>query len=252
MLQSGQENGKKCRHQMFDRILLTNDDGIDAPGLAALERLCADLAREIVVVAPHEQASQVGHRVTTHEPIRVTERDAGKRYAVHGSPADCVRIALKSLLADRPPDFVVSGINHGGNLGRHDLYISGTVAAAREAAFHGLPAAAISHYLRFDLDLDWGVAERLARRALAELMPTRLGDGEIWNINLPHLETGSPEPTLRHCDPERRPLEVGYAAGAEPGTFEYTGRYHRRAHGEDSDVFVCFGGDIAVSRVSLG
>ncbi len=236
---------------MFDRILLTNDDGIDAPGLAALERLCAGLAREIVVIAPHEQASQVGHRVTTHEPIRVTEREAGRRYAVHGSPADCVRIALKSLLVDRPPDFVISGINHGGNLGRHDLYISGTVAAAREAAFHGLPAAAVSHYLRFDLNLDWAVAEERARRALEKLMPLRLEDGEIWNINLPHVEPGSLEPEMRHCDPERRPLEVAYAAGAESGTFNYTGRYHQRGHEGDSDVSVCFAGHVAISRISL-
>lgn len=235
----------------FRRLLLTNDDGIHAPGLAALERVCAGLADEIVVVAPAEPASQVGHRVTTHEPLHLTEHLPGSRYAVHGSPADCVRVALKGLLAGTPPDFVVSGINQGGNLGRHDLYISGTVAAAREAAFHGLPAAAVSHFLRSELALDWPAAEARARHALERLLDEPLGDGELWNINLPHLPPGSPEPSLRHCEAERHPLEVAYEREGASGPFRYTGRYHRRGHNGASDVSVCFSGDIAVTRVSL-
>ena len=235
----------------YRRLLLTNDDGIDAPGLAALERVCAPLAEEIVVVAPADPASQVGHRVTTHEPLHLTEHLAGRRYAVHGSPADCVRVALKCLLADSPPDFVVSGINHGGNLGRHDLYISGTVAAAREAAFHGLPAAAVSHYLRMDLPLDWSAAESRARHALESLAEEALGDGELWNINLPHLPPDAPVPRLRHCEAERHPLEVSFERDGALGPYRYTGRYHRRGHNGASDVSVCFGGDIAVTRVRL-
>ena len=235
----------------FRRLLLTNDDGIHAPGLAALERVCARFADEIVTVAPAEPASQVGHRVTTHELMPVAEHPPGRRYAVHGSPADCVRVALKSLLHRAPPDFVVSGINHGGNLGRHDLYISGTVAAAREAAFHGLPAAAVSHFLRAGLALDWSVAENRARLALEQLFSEPLADGELWNINLPHLPPGSPEPQLRHCESERHPLEVSFEREGDDGPFRYTGRYHQRKHNGVSDVAVCFGGDIAVTRVAL-
>lgn len=232
-------------------LLLTNDDGIDAPGLAALERVCAPLADEIIVVAPAEPASQVGHRVTTHEPLHLSTHQSGRRFAVHGSPADCVRVALKRLLAGRRPDFVVSGINHGGNLGRHDFYISGTVAAAREAAFHGIPAAAISHYLRSELTLDWAIAEPRARRALESLMDVALGDGELWNINLPHLPAGAPEPDLRLCEMERHPLEVSYESESAQGPFHYSGRYHQRGHNGASDVAVCFGGDISISRVGL-
>ncbi len=240
---------------MMRRLLLTNDDGIDAPGLAALESACEGLAEEIIVVAPHEPNSQVGHRVTTHEPIGLTEHLADRRYAVHGTPADCVRVALKGLLADSPPDFVVSGINYGGNLGRHDVYISGTVAAAREAAFHGLPAAAISNFHRNDLPFDWELAARRARRALLTLLEKEapLDDGEIWNINLPHVAAEAREPELRHCELERAPLEVAFDRGADENGhhFRYTGRYQERGHDGASDVAVCFGGDIAVTRLAL-
>lgn len=239
----------------FQKILLTNDDGIDAPGLAALERACADLARELIIVAPRDPASQVGHRVTTHEPIGITPHPPAHRYAVHGSPADCVRVALKGLLTDSPPDFVVSGINHGGNLGRHDIYISGTVAAAREAAFHGIPAAAISHYHRSDLPFCWDTAATRARATLLSLLQLPpLADGEIWNVNLPHVAPDAPEPQPRQCDLERAPLEVAYRRDQTPTgdpRFHYTGRYHTRPHNGISDVAVCFGGDIAITRLPL-
>ncbi|MCB1230129.1 MAG: 5'/3'-nucleotidase SurE [Verrucomicrobiae bacterium] len=236
------------------RLLLTNDDGIDAPGLAALEKACVGLAEEIIVVAPRDPASQIGHRVTTHEPIGLTEHETDRRYAVHGTPADCVRVALKALLADRPPDFVVSGINYGGNLGRHDVYISGTVAAAREAAFHGIPAAAVSNFHRNDLPFSWDISAARARFALDTLLREEpLADGELWNINLPHVAPESPAPQVRHCELERAPLEVAYERESNDGGhhFLYTGNYQARGHDGISDVAVCFGGDIAVTRLSL-
>lgn len=240
---------------IFQRLLLTNDDGIDAPGLAALERACAGLAEELIIVAPRDPASQIGHRVTTDEPIGLSVREPSRRYAVHGTPADCVRVALKSLLADCPPDFVVSGINHGGNLGRHDVYISGTVAAAREAAFHGIPAAAISHYHRSEYPFCWETAAARTRRTLLSLLERPpLADGELWNVNLPHVAPDAREPEPRDCDLERAPLEVTYRreeTDSEGPRFHYTGRYHSRGHNGASDVAVCFGGDIAVTRLAL-
>ena len=231
------------------RILLTNDDGIDAPGLAALERACAGLATELIVAAPADPASQIGHRVTTHQPIAVENR--GKhRFAIRGTPADCVRVALKGLL-DLAPDYVISGINQGGNLGRHDHYISGTIAAAREAAFHGVPAAAVSQYVRPDLPLCWDTAARRTARVLAELLAQPLAPGELWNVNLPHLDADAPEPALRHCELEPQPLEVIYAAEDAGSTFRYCGKYHRRGFADGSDVAVCFGGNIAVTRVKI-
>lgn len=247
---------------MFHRLLLTNDDGIDAPGLAALERACKDLAEEIIVVAPRHPASQISHRVTTDTPLALSEHGEDRRFAVHGAPADCVRVALKGLLEQNPPDFVISGINYGGNLGRHDFYISGTIAAAREAAFHGIPAAALSHYHRNDLPFCWETATARARRVIQSLREgdeTSLGRGELWNINLPHLPAGAEEPELRSCELENAPLEVAFeteeAAGEDDPSirrhFRYTGRYQSRPHDGASDVAVCFGGDIAMTRLRI-
>ena len=112
-------------------FLLTNDDGIDAPGLAALER-CARLIPDarVSVIAPVREHSMCGHRLTTHSPLRV-ERRGDDRWAVDGTPADCVRLALFAL--GIRPDWVLSGVNAGGNLGQ-DIHVSGTCAAARTTA----------------------------------------------------------------------------------------------------------------------
>ncbi len=113
-------------------FLLTNDDGIDAPGLAALEAAVRSLpGAQVSIVAPDSERSLCGHRVTTHQPIYVSPRGEG-RYSTSGTPADCVRVALFGL--GIRPDFVLSGVNAGGNMGQ-DLPISGTTASAREAAY---------------------------------------------------------------------------------------------------------------------
>src|SRR5262245_53768028 len=122
------------------KLLLTNDDGIDAPGLRALLAAAQPLG-EPVVVAPARAHSGCSHRVTTDGPFRVAARPDG--FAVEGTPADCVRVALHDVAPDIA--WVLSGINAGGNLGA-DVYHSGTVAAVREAVLHGLPGVALSQY----------------------------------------------------------------------------------------------------------
>ncbi|HBY58400.1 MAG TPA: 5'/3'-nucleotidase SurE, partial [Solibacterales bacterium] len=156
------------------RILLTNDDGIDAPGLAALERACAGLG-EVFVVAPAEQQSNMGHRVSA--AIEVAETGPG-RWSVAGTPADCSRIALTTLTG--PVDWVLSGINRGGNLGA-DIYMSGTVAAAREATLLGYRAAAFSQYVRRGAPLDWDVAAGRVRRVMGMLFERELPPAVFWN-----------------------------------------------------------------------
>ena len=145
-------------------ILLTNDDGIDAAGIQALESALPE-TWECHVVAPTSVMSQCGHRVTTDEPLRVHARGEN-RHAVEGTPADCVRLALTHLLP-RQPDWVLSGINEGGNLGA-DIYVSGTVAAVREGAFLGVPGIALSHFKKRGFDFDWAWAARCAWEALEE------------------------------------------------------------------------------------
>lgn len=229
------------------RVLLTNDDGIDAPGLAALARACGGWACRTVVVAPKEPHSGCGHRVTTDRPL-VLEQVGPDRYHVDGTPADCVRLALATLFAgDGGPEWVLSGINAGGNLGV-DIHHSGTVAAAREAALHGLPALAVSHYHRRENPIDWERAAAWMRAVLADVVPRPLGPGEFWNVNFPHppTEAGQAVPEFVDCAIDPSPLPIGYESDA--AGWRYRSRYHERARVPGGDVATCFGGRIAVSR----
>ncbi len=167
------------------RILLTNDDGINAPGLFAL---CKEFSKdnEVHVVAPETEMSAVGHAITLTSPLRVWEitRDGMfYGYAVSGTPADCVKIAVKELL-EAPPDVVVSGINPGRNVGMDILY-SGTVSAATEAAFLGYKAASVSIDTR--KDPAYGFAARVARAVVEFIMEKGLRDGTALNVNVPGL-----------------------------------------------------------------
>lgn len=228
--------------------LLTNDDGIDADGLAALRVVAESLFEEVWIVAPKEQMSQIGHRVTTDTPICYEER--GERvFSIDGTPADCVRVALSHLLPAFP-DWVLSGINHGGNLGRHDFAISGTVAAVREAAFQGVPGVALSHYLRRGLAVDWEKAAARMVAVLPDLLAARPEAGHFWNLNLPHSAPGDPEPRTIRCEQERHSLHVLYEE-REPGRLSYAGDYHDRPCVPGSDVDVCFRGNIAVTLASI-
>ena len=166
------------------RLLLSNDDGIDAPGLAVLaERLRAD--HEVWVVAPASEQSAKSHSLTMHEPLRVQERGL-RRYAVSGTPADCVYVALHDLLPE-PPDMVVSGINRGSNLGG-DVHYSGTVAAAREGALQGLPAVAVSleHGDRGG-EHQWETAASVAVRVVAAVQAQPMPPRTVYNVNVPDL-----------------------------------------------------------------
>jgi 5'-nucleotidase len=226
------------------KLLLTNDDGIDAPGLAALEEAVRQLGT-VVVVAPADCHSGGGHRVTTHAPIRAQETAAG-RYAIHGTPADCVRVALHGLAAD--VDWVLAGINAGGNLGA-DVYHSGTVAAVREAALHGRPGVALSHYRRRGVPFDWPRAAARALPVLRDLLARPWRPGSFWNVNLPHLEAGAPEPPVVFCPLDSQPLPLSFRR--EGDSFHYDGDYHGRRRDPGADVDVCFRGGIAVTQVSL-
>jgi 5'-nucleotidase len=227
------------------RLILTNDDGIDAPGLAALERAAA-LLGEVAVVAPLAGASGCGHQVTTHRPLKV-ERRGEKRWGVAGWPADCSRVALRGLQLQA--DWVLAGINHGGNLGA-DVHISGTVAAAREAALLGVPAIALSHYRRRGAEIDWELAAAWCLPILRELLALPLEAGEMWNINLPHLEPGAPAPEVVFCPLDLSPLPVAFRQEGEE--YVYCGDYHGRPRSDGADVEACLGGKVAVSLLRAG
>jgi 5'-nucleotidase len=173
------------------RILLTNDDGIYAPGLRALRQELLKLG-SVVVVAPATEQSAAGHSVTLLNPLLVTEvfDDDGKDFvgwAVEGRPADCVKLALLELLPD-PPDVIVSGMNAGSNAGINVLY-SGTVAAAIEGAFYRQTAIAVS--LEYDKKIyDFPGAAAYARQVIEQILATNPAQGTLFNVNLPVLERG--------------------------------------------------------------
>ena len=166
-------------------VLITNDDGIHAPGLWALHRAFA-AHHAVTVVAPDRERSAVGHGITLNQPLRFeTARVNGDAagYAVSGTPADCVKLGLAELL-DQPPDLVISGINPGANVGINVNY-SGTVAAAKEAALAGIPALAVSIIAPGTAHLADAArfAERFARRLMARPLPA----GTFLNVNVPDL-----------------------------------------------------------------
>jgi 5'-nucleotidase len=172
------------------RILLTNDDGIYAPGLRALRTELQKLG-EVVVVAPATEQSAVGHSITLLTPLLVQEvldeRNQFLGWAVEGRPADCVKLALCELLA-QPPDLLVSGLNAGSNAGINVLY-SGTVAAAIEGAFFRRTSIAVSlEYTR--PKLDFLSAADLARRVIEQIMAHKPGPGTLFNVNIPSLDKG--------------------------------------------------------------
>jgi 5'-nucleotidase len=228
------------------RLLLTNDDGIEAPGLALLAELAAAYG-EVMVVAPASEHSGSGHQVTTRSPIAV-ETYGERRWKVHGTPGDCVRLALHGLCG--PVDWVLSGINPGGNLGT-DVYHSGTVAAAREAALHGVPGLAISQLRRRELALDWERTRAALAGELAALLSAPPPPGCYWNLNLPHPAPGEAVGALLRCPLDPSPLPLSFSRNQLTGSYRYDGDYHLRQRQPGSDVERCMAGSITLTELRL-
>jgi 5'-nucleotidase len=173
------------------RILLTNDDGIYAPGLRALRKELQKLG-EVTVVAPATEQSAVGHSITLLTPLLVQEvlgeAEEPLGWAVEGRPADCVKLALLELLPE-PPDLVVSGLNAGSNAGINVLY-SGTVAAAIEGAFFRRTSIAVSLEYTKPKPLNFPRAADLARRVIEQIVARKPPEGTLFNVNIPSLEKG--------------------------------------------------------------
>lgn len=226
------------------KIILTNDDGIDAPGLACLVQIVKEIGTP-VVVAPEAAQSGVGHRVTTHSPIYV--KDLSKnRYGVRGTPADCVRLGLKEFAPDA--EWLIAGINPGANLGS-DVYQSGTVAAAREAAILGCRAIAISQYIARDRQIDWNTTGGHSERVLKILLGKELLTGHYWNVNLPYTLENNSRPNTVFCRLDKNPHRYGYRHRGDE--YIYKGVIHERPRDPGKDVAVCFGGEISVTQLKL-
>jgi len=170
------------------RILISNDDGIESPGIHALAEVMKDLG-EVIVVAPHRERSTAGHSLTLHKPLRLVELKKNF-FAVTGTPADCVYMGVHAVLAGTKPDFILSGINAGANLGT-DVHYSGTVAAAREGALLNIPSYAFSlvqHAQGGDLRFD--AAAKWARRVFEGTRHAVFPKHTLLNVNVPNLPEG--------------------------------------------------------------
>jgi 5'-nucleotidase len=168
------------------KVLVSNDDGIHALGIRTLvERLSQQY--EVYVVAPDRERSATGHALTLHQPLRVDEVDMGPKvaaaYAVSGTPSDCIKIALNALLGFRP-DVIVSGINHGPNLGADVLY-SGTVSAAIEGGMNDVPSAAVSLLNGYDKNADFRHGADFIAGFVPKIIEAQLPAKTIFNINIP-------------------------------------------------------------------
>jgi 5'-nucleotidase len=168
------------------RILLTNDDGVNARGLKLLETVAAALSDDLWVVAPTEEQSGAGHSLTLTQPIRVRKLGE-RRFCVTGTPTDAVMMGLAEIMKDSPPDLILSGINRGANLGE-DVTYSGTVSAAMEGALAGIPSIALSQcYARQGMGdtVPFAAAEAWAERVLRPLVATPMAPRTLVNVNFP-------------------------------------------------------------------
>lgn len=205
------------------RILLTNDDGIRAPGILAMYRELAKWA-DTHVVAPEAHESATGHGITLSKPLltqRVTVENGFTGVAVEGRPADCVKVALSQIVTPAP-DLVVSGMNAGANVGINVLY-SGTIAAAIEAAFLGRPAIAVSLLLKRDIPTQYSWGAEVAMRSVRAVWQACIRPGEVVSINIPALNNGQEPAGVRIVRQCTRPWADTYEKRTSPkdGTVYY-------------------------------
>ena len=233
---------------MLDRILLINDDGIEAPGLEILERIAAELAREIWIVAPEHDQSGVSHAVSLHHPIRATERGP-RRWAVTGTPGDCVVMALSHLMRGAPPQLLLSGVNRGANLGIETVF-SGTVGGAMTGMMLGVPSIALSQAWTDRANLRWETSARLAPGIVRRLLEIGWSAGTCLSINFPDLpaEEAGPLTLARQGAGSVEGMDV--EARIDPRGFTYywvSFRRGERDQGLESDIEALNAGRVVVT-----
>src|SRR3954451_11958938 len=165
------------------RILISNDDGIESPGIKILEQIARELTDDVWVVAPDQEQSGASHSLTMRRPLRL-DKVSERRYAVDGTPTDCVLLAVKRVLRDRPPDLMLSGINGGSNAGE-DMTYSGTVAAAMEATLLGIPAVALSQEYSDGSPIPWDTGRALGAEVIRRLLTQPWPANTLINVNFP-------------------------------------------------------------------
>ena len=240
----------KVYHMSKPLILVTNDDGITAPGLRMLIRLMKDLG-EVVVVAPDSPQSGMGHAITldstlySKKVIIDPEHGAPEEYSCSGTPADCVKLALQELLPRRP-DLCVSGINHGSNASINVIY-SGTMSAAIEAGIEGIPAIGFS-LCDYSWRADFAPSRDAVRQIASEALKNGIPPGVVLNVNIPKTD-GDPPRGVRVCRQARANWKERFDKRTNPNGREYywlTGEFELLDKGEDTDEWALSHGYVSV------
>lgn len=236
------------------KILLANDDGVYAPGLKALKNSLEKSDHEIITVAPLEERSTTGHTLTLDSTLRVEQIDENT-YGCSGYPADCTLFGIGHVLKDARPDVVISGINRGANLAQ-DIYYSGTVAAAREAAFHGIPSIAISTVLNLSQVPDV-IHFETAGNYLAKLISPELIKNidplTMLNFNVPNLNTSELEGLKvtklgRRLYSEKIDERVDFRGR---NYYWLVGEFNGNEQTEGTDCYACDRGYVSVTPLDL-
>ncbi|MEX1147080.1 MAG: 5'/3'-nucleotidase SurE [Sphingomonadales bacterium] len=235
------------------RILVTNDDGIHARGLGVLEAIARTISDDVWVVAPEFEQSGASHGLTLSQPLRIRKVD-DRRYAVQGTPTDCVMLAVHNIIQDRKPTLVLSGVNRGANLAE-DVTYSGTIAGAMEGVLCAIPSIAFSQSLRVrDEDENWRVAETFGPSVLERLLETGWDRGVLINVNFPHcaVEDVKGIEVTRQGFRDGSDLIVDERVDARGVPYYWFGL--RRAFGdppEDTDLWAVRDGLISVTPLHL-
>lgn len=219
-------------------ILVTNDDGINAPGIRFLIEIMNDFG-DVVVVAPDSTQSGMGHAITINstlycEPIVINKNEPQSEYSCSGTPVDCVKIAVNEILK-RKPDLCVSGINHGSNSSINVIY-SGTMSAAVEAGTHGIPAIGFS-LLDYSLDADFSHSKEFIKRIVSECLKNGMPEGVVLNVNIPKI-SNSKLKGIKICRQANGVWEEKFDKRTNPLGRDYywlSGKFVNNDKGEDTD-----------------
>jgi 5'-nucleotidase len=217
--------------RLFSRLLLTNDDGIDAPGLRTLTEVATELADEVWVVAPDHDQSGTSHSLSLHSPLRVSQKDE-RRYSVSGTPGDCVVMAVRHLMVSGKPDLILSGINRGANLGVETVF-SGTVGAAMTGMLLRIPSMALSQSFSDRNAVRWDTARALATKVITQFGRGDWSQGAILNINFPDMPAGEVGPLELTTQGAGLLDDVQVVSGVDPRSLEYHWLSLRRSARED-------------------
>ena len=231
-------------------ILVTNDDGITAPGLRALVAIMSTIG-EVVVVAPDSPQSGMGHAITIDNMLyskRVkinTEKNAPLEYSCSGTPADCVKLGLQEIL-DRKPDIVVSGINHGSNSSINVIY-SGTMSAAIEAGIEGIPAIGFS-LCDYSWDADFSSVGKTVKKIVLRALKNGIPEGTVLNVNFPKTDGKEPK-GIKICRQAKANWKEKFDKRTSPSGKEYywlTGEFELLDNGEDTDDHALKNGFVSI------